>query len=272
MGALLIAAAAVLALWCLLLLPRRGHPGWQELSGFRYAHRGFHDLEKGVPENSLSAFRAAAEHGFGAELDVHLMADGNLAVVHDSSLKRVCGADVQIEDLTAADLEKYPLIGSGERIPLLEEVLPVFEDRAPLVVELKVERGNAEALVKAVMERLSPWQGLYCLESFHPQAVWHMKKHFPHVIRGQLSQNFFSGSETTPLAPPTAFLMTFLLSTFVTRPDFIAYNHKDRRNLSLRLMKLLYNVPEVSWTVRTREELLALEKDGCIPIFEGFLP
>ena len=64
---------------------------WQTLSGYRYAHRGLHDLNAGRPENSLGAFRAAAEAGFGAELDVHLMADGALAVVHDSDLERVCG-------------------------------------------------------------------------------------------------------------------------------------------------------------------------------------
>ena len=268
-------AAAILIVfgaWCLLLLPRRKHPGWEELSGFRYAHRGLHNVEKGVPENGPAAFRAAVDAGFGAELDVHLMADGNLAVVHDSSLKRVCGADVRIEDLTAADLPRYPLIGSGETIPLLEEVLAVFGDKTPLIVELKVERGNAAALVKATMARLEKWEGRYCVESFHPRAVYEMKKQYPHVLRGQLAQNFFRGSETSRLSWPLAFVMTFLLSTFLTRPDFIAYSCRDRSVISLRLMKKLYGVHEVSWTIRSREEMLALEKEGCVPIFEGFLP
>ena len=107
MTALLTAAAvlaALLILWCLLLLPRRNHPGWEKLAGVRYAHRGLHERAAGRPENALSAFRAAVERGYGAELDVHLMADGALAVVHDSNLLRVCGREGTVEDLTAADL------------------------------------------------------------------------------------------------------------------------------------------------------------------------
>ena len=56
---------------------------------------------------------------------------------------------MEIEDLTAEALEQYPLEGTEQRIPLLEEVLPLFTDRAPLIVELKAERGNAEALAAA---------------------------------------------------------------------------------------------------------------------------
>ena len=80
-------------LWCLLLRPRRGQPGWESFARARFAHRGLHDLAAAAPENSLAAFCRAAERGLGAELDVHLLADGALAVVHDSSLRRVCGID-----------------------------------------------------------------------------------------------------------------------------------------------------------------------------------
>ena len=145
-----------LGAWCALLQPRRGQPGWEALGNVRYAHRGLHDLELDRPENSLAAFRAAVEAGFGAELDVHLMSDGRLAVVHDSDLTRVCGKNVRIEDLTAADLPDCPLQGTTETIPLLEDVLALFEGKTPLVVELKVERGNANALTDAAMEKNLP--------------------------------------------------------------------------------------------------------------------
>lgn len=102
--------------WCYLLQPRRNAPGWEKLK-VRYAHRGLHDKDKGLPENSLAAFQAAVDHGFGAELDVHLMADGNLAVVHDSNLQRVCGKYAIIEDMKLEDLPDYPLQGTEERIP-----------------------------------------------------------------------------------------------------------------------------------------------------------
>lgn len=262
----------VVVIWLLLLLPRWGQPGWDALSGFRYAHRGLHDVSRGIPENSLSAFRAAVEGGFGAELDVHLMADGQLAVVHDNDLQRVCGQSVRIEDLTAADLSSYPLLGgSGETIPLLEEVLPLFAGKAPLIIELKVENGNAAALTDAVMALLARFPELtYCLESFQPSAVRHLKEHYPQVLRGQLSEDFFR-TDTLPF--PQAFVMTGLLTTLFTRPDFIAYRWEHRGScLSLWLMRALYGVHEVSWTVRDQNTLDELTQAGCVVIFEGFVP
>lgn len=257
------------AAWLLLLMPRRNHPGWEKLAGYRYAHRGLHNAEKGVPENSMTAFRLAVEHGLGAELDVHLLADGNLAVFHDKTLKRVCGADVEIEDLTAEQLKNYSLLGTEEHIPLFEEVLELFEGKTPLIVELKMERGNTAALTDAVMQRLADWQGNYCVECFHPAVVRYLKQEYPHAIRGQLSENFLGGKTLSGFA---AFLMTFLLSTAFTRPDFIAYRWKDRKNISLRLMKALYGVHEVSWTVEDAETMKRLEADGCAVIFEKFIP
>lgn len=259
-----------LGAWCALLAPRRNQPGWEKLGGVRYAHRGLHDLTR--PENSMAAFRAAVEAGFGAELDVHLMADGNLAVVHDSDLTRVCGKQVFVEDLTAEDLPDYPLQGTEERIPLFQDVLALFENRTPLVVELKVERGNANALADAAMALLKDWHGTYCVESFHPGALLRLKEKYPRVIRGQLSQNFMKDSEVGGLSLPTRFAMTHLLSTAFTKPDFIAYNCLDRRNVSLRLMKKLYGVHEVAWTVRDRGTMVELEAEGVPVIFEKFVP
>lgn len=101
---ILFIAMALLLLWCLMLLPRKGQSGWEKLADVRYAHRGLHDMSQNIPENSLTAFRKAVENGFGAELDVHLMADGHLAVVHDSDLSRVCGKQAVIENLRLEDL------------------------------------------------------------------------------------------------------------------------------------------------------------------------
>lgn len=261
-----------LGAWCALLHPRRKQPGWERLEGVRFAHRGLHDASKGVPENSMAAFQLAVDHGFGAELDVHLMADGNLAVVHDSSLKRLCGADVRVEDLTADQLEHYPLEGTEERVPLFGQVLDLFENKTPLVIELKAERGNASALTDAVMAALEGWSGTYCVESFHPAVVLRLKEKYPEVLRGQLSQNFMRDSEVGNLSLPVRFMLTNLLTTAFTRPDFIAYKWEDRHSPSLRLMRALYDVHEVAWTVREPAVMDALDRAGATSIFEGFVP
>mgnify|MGYP001532717934 CR=1 FL=1 len=164
MKAIIIIIIVLLVLFWLYLLCLRCRRGKMDQAYFRqwrYAHRGLHDREKGIPENSMAAFKRAAANGFGAELDVHLMKDGKLAVIHDASLLRTAGADVEIEDLTAEALEQYPLEGTEQRIPLLEEVLPLFTDRAPLIVELKAERGNAAALAAAASRVLKKYKGAY---------------------------------------------------------------------------------------------------------------
>lgn len=258
--------------WCALLRPRRNQPGWDKLAGVKYAHRGLHNAEKGVPENSMTAFQLAVEAGFGAELDVHLMADGNLAVVHDSDLTRVCGKPGIIEELMEEDLIEYPLMGTEELIPLFQEVLELFEGKTPLIIELKVEGGNANALTDAVMAMLEDWNGVYCLESFHPGVLLRLKERYPWVLRGQLSQDFLKGGEVHGLSLPARFALTNLLTSALTRPDFVAYKWQDRRNPSLRLMRALYGVHEVGWTVRDRQTMEALEAEGVPTIFEGFLP
>ena len=143
--------------WTLLLRCRRGHPGWKLLRQYRYAHRGYHDKPH-IPENSMAAFHRAIENGFGAELDVHLLKDGHLAVIHDASLKRTAGADVLVEDLTSEELKAYRLEGTDERIPLLDEVLALFEGKTPLVVELKPERGNHAELAAATCALLDRYR------------------------------------------------------------------------------------------------------------------
>lgn len=268
--AALAAPVVTAGLYALSLRGRTNHPAWDKLSRFRYAHRGLHDKENGVPENSLLAFRLAVEQGFGAELDIHLTKDGKLAVIHDDSLLRTAGVDVKASELTAEELNQYRLEGTDEKIPFLEEVLELFEDRAPLIIELKVEN-NASALAKAACDLLDRWHVDYCIESFHPAAVLWLKQNRPDVCRGQLSENFVS-SKGTGLGFAADFIMTHLLTSCLTRPDFVAYDWQGRNGLSPKLSRKLWRVQEVNWTVRDRETMEKCEADGSLIIFEKFVP
>ena len=100
-------ALLLFIIWMMLLAGRVGNNDVEKFMTERYAHRGLHGEDR--PENSLAAFKAAADKGYAIELDVHLMRDGKLAVIHDASLLRTAGADVKIEELEEADLENYRL-------------------------------------------------------------------------------------------------------------------------------------------------------------------
>lgn len=270
MKILLAAIIFVVLLWALALYCRKGHPMLGALQEFRFAHRGLHNAAEGVPENSMKAFRLAAEKGYGIELDIHLTKDGRLAVIHDDSLLRTAGVDVKASDLTAEELGRYRLEGTDEKIPFLEEVLPLFVGVAPVIVELKVEK-NAAALAEAACRVLDDYELNFCIESFHPAAIRWLKKHRPEICRGQLSQNFLKG-KGTGLGKLADFVMTHCLTSFLTFPDFIAYNHEHRNRLCLKMARKIWGVQEVSWTVRSPEAMAECEKDGCVVIFEQFTP
>lgn len=249
---------------------RLNHPLLPLLRRFRYAHRGLHDLAAGVPENTMPAFRRAVEHGFGAELDVHLTRDGRLVVIHDSDLRRLCGADRRADTLTAAAFAELPILGTAEHAPMLEDVLPLFEGRTPLIIEIKTDGGNAAPLTGAVCAMLDRFQVTYCIESFDPRVLIWLRQHRPEICRGQLSCDFDHDPDCG-LSVPVRYALTRLQGNVLTRPDFIAYKYADRNEPALRRC-LLSGVQEVSWTLRREADLLAAEREGSIGIFEHFIP
>lgn len=255
-------------LWLLAIRGRKGHPGLSALQGWSYAHRGLHG--NGVPENSMAAFRKALDHGYGIELDIHLLSDGTLAVIHDSPLKRTTGCEGCVEELTRADLGNYRLEGTDETIPLFADVLELYAGKAPLIVELKVHNNNYAALTEAACKLLDGYEGDWCMESFDPRCLLWLKKHRPTVIRGQLAENYFK-SPQLKLPFFLKWVMSKNLGFFLTKPDFVAYCYGHRHDtLSNRVcMKRMVGV---SWTLKTPEEYQTATSEGWLPIFEGFLP
>ena len=256
-------------LYLLALRGRAGHPGLKDFRDRYFAHRGLYGGD--IPENSLAAFAAAKEKGCGIELDVHLLKDGSLAILHDSDLMRMTGKSGVIEDLTAEDLPRYFLNGTRETIPTFQSVLELFDGKAPVIVELKTYRDNHAALCEAACRMLHSYNGPYCLESFDPRVVYWLKKNRPDLIRGQLTENFIKrlkGKQPWILR----FLAAYQLQSFVTRPDFIACRYSDRKTLSNFLCRRLWGIQGVSWTIQTEAEWKQALKEGWIPIFEKIRP
>ena len=263
-----IIAAAAFLIYILAVRCRSGHSGLASLRGWAYAHRGLHG--NGVPENSMAAFRSALESGYGIELDIHLLRDGNLAVIHDASLKRTAGADVRIEDLRTEDLASYKLEGTDETIPTFRQVLDLFAGKAPLIVELKPVGDNVETLCQATCNMLEDYAGPYCIESFDPRCIVWLKKHKPQIIRGQLSENFCKGKGK--LSPFLKFVMTHHLELFLCVPDFVAYKFADRKTLGNVIARKIWGAQGVTWTLRSQEDFDTAVNEGWLPIFEGFRP
>ena len=266
---MLIAIVLILLLLYLLSLRgRRKHPGLQQFKGWFYAHRGLHNDVR--PENSMAAFRAAVDAGFGMELDVHLMKDGNLAVIHDSLLQRTTGAEGRIEDLTADQLTNYQLGGTEQAIPDFRQVLALVDGKVPLIVELKSVSDNYKELCEAACNTLEGYEGPYCIESFDPRCIYWLRKHRPHIIRGQLVEEFTKSKVKVPCI--LKFCLTYQLFNFLLLPDFVAHKFSCRKTLSNWLVTKLWGIQGVSWTLRTKEQFDTALSEKLLPIFENFIP
>lgn len=257
------------AIYVLSTACRRGHNGLHALQGWSYAHRGLHG--DGIPENSLEAFRRARDAGYGIELDVHLLGDGRLGVMHDSGLKRTTGQEGFMEDLTAETRKDYHLEGTDQTIPLFSEVLSLVDGKVPLIVELKCVGGNYPELCRKTCQMLDGYKGVYCLESFDPRCIYWLRKNRPDVIRGQLSENYFA-SQSTSLPWYLKFLLTIQALNFLVYPDFVAYKFRDRKTLSNFLARKLWGAQGVTWTLRNQHEHDIAVAEGWLPIFENYMP
>lgn len=256
-------------LYVLAIMPRlMNRPDREPFMGVYYAHRGLHDNEGEVPENSLTAFQKAAESGYGIELDVQLSKDEVPVVFHDFTLKRVCGVEGKVNEYTYEELCGFSLLATEEKIPTLQEVLDVIAGRVPLIVELKIEWLDA-SLCAVADGMLSCYQGPYCVESFNPLALLWYRRNRREVMRGQLSDAFIWQEGVKGIL---YFALEHLLLNFITKPDFIAYNHKYHYNLSRLLCQKLYRTLCVAWTIKSQKELDAGKKRFQIFIFEQFTP
>lgn len=270
MGIVFVTAALLLVcliLWIWAIAPGTG-ADFAPFRKYDYAHRGLHNKENGVPENSEKAFSLAALCGFGMELDLQLTKDNAVVVHHDPSIKRSCGEDRLISEMTLEELRQYRLFGTQEKVPLFSDVLKIVDGRTPLIIELK-GYNDPDTLCTLAMRELKRYKGLYCVESFDPRIVRWFRRHRPEIVRGQLMERLQKGKTVTAAQ---AFFGRNLMTNWMTRPHFEAYDFHARDVLSLEVVRRLFGMQEVSWTIRTEEEYKKAKALGNLCIFENFLP
>lgn len=265
----LICIVVLVVLYMLAIMPRMlNRPDTGLFKKVYFAHRGLHDNASDAPENSMAAFRKAVEAGLGMELDVQVTKDGVPVIFHDFKLDRICKAEGKITGCTYDELLKYRLCESDERIPKFSELLEMVNGQVPLIVEIKAETADVSCC-KVIDRMLRDYRGAYCIESFNPMVLWWFRRNHRDVVRGQLSSNFRREGEYWNIL---YFLMTHLLFNFLTKPDFIAYNHKFSEEPGRRICRRLYRHPAAAWTIRSQQDLEALKGEYDVFIFDSFLP
>ena len=193
--------------------------------GRNIAHRGLHKADGSVEENSLTAFRAAVDGGYGIECDVRLTRDGKLAVFHDEDTQRMCARPGRVEELSWTELARLRLGRTEEGIPLLEDVLRIADGKVPVVLELKSGTCDME-LCERVYRLLRCYSGPVCVQSFNPLILRWWWKNAPEILRGQLSA---PAKRLGGVGRVRAFALANLLSNFLCRPQFISYGVCGRK-------------------------------------------
>lgn len=232
-------------------------PDW--LVAAPIAHRGFHDMNVTVYENTPAAFARAMEAGFAIESDLQFAADGVPVVFHDSKLDRLCGLPGRTRDRTSGELKQLSVGGTRERIPTFSDMLRQVAGRVPLVVELKEETGDDEGFAGAVLETLEDYDGPVALMSFGHGLLRDLKElgcPFPLGLtaEGVRPEHFARHEEAMALGL-----------------DFVSYNVHHLPNAfvaGLRERK----VPVITWTVRDAAAREATRRYGDQMTFEGFDP
>jgi glycerophosphoryl diester phosphodiesterase len=121
------------------------------------AHRG---ASADAPENTMAAFLLAEKQGADMiELDVHFSKDGQVVVMHDSSLNRTTNGKGKIIDCNYSDLKKldagikFSNKFKGEKIPLLEDVIKKIQ--LPLLIEVKRSGRKSRGIEKKIIKIIS---------------------------------------------------------------------------------------------------------------------
>lgn len=212
-----------------------------------FAHRGYFNNEKGIPENSIPSFKKAIRYGYSIELDVHLTKDEKIVVFHDFNLKRMCGINKKIEDITYSELLKYNLLNTKYKVPLLSEVLTLVNGKVSLLIETKTRSYNG-LLEEKLSELLDNYNGLFAIQSFSPFSIYWFKKHRKNYIRGLLSSDF----KRWKVNSLKKMIGKTLLTDIILKTDFISFDIKALPNSYVE-RKRKYK-PVIGWTVRKKEE------------------
>lgn len=224
------------------------------------AHRGLHDMNKRVWENTLSAFRRAVDRNFAIECDVHLSSDRVPVVIHDGDLKRLTGDDGFVWQRTGAELQTLRVGGTKDRVPLLSELLELVRGKVPLVIEVKGIAGHDEGLVEAVGAQLKPYKGKAAVMSFDHWLIRDFKRYLPDIPVGLTAY----GKDNALIEAHFAMLAHGL--------DFTSYAAGDLPNPFVSFVRERLKMPVITWTIRDKPAVDLTFKYADQMTFEGFDP
>lgn len=228
-----------------------------------FAHRGLHNAQKNIIENSASAFDLAIQKQCGFELDTLLSKDGIAMVFHDLSLERLTEESGRTIHRTALELTRMNLGNSQDKIATLKQILNKTQGQVPILIEIKGDQNEFIAVAEAVWHDIKDYSGNLAIMSFYPEILKHFKINHPSVICGLVATTIDDGDLRQEY-----FIEENQIETIKRlNIDFIAYDINALPNNTTEYCKS-NNIPVLTWTVRSAEDNEKAKKFADNIIFE----
>ena len=223
------------------------------------AHRGYHDMNQSIWENTASAFQRAIDAGYAIECDVQIATDGVPVVFHDDDLERLCGLRGDVRERTSRELAQLRVGGTSDGVPSLPALLKQVAGKVPLVIELKGRPGDDEGFAEAVVECLENYDGPVALMSFDHWLLRDLKATDAScpiglTAEGVKPESFFVHEEAMQLGL-----------------NFISYCVHHLPNAFIEAQRA-QGIPIITWTVRDAPAREKTSAHADQMTFEGFDP
>jgi glycerophosphoryl diester phosphodiesterase len=223
------------------------------------AHRGRHDGNHTVWENTLSAFEAAISGGFAIECDLQYAADAVPVVFHDDDMERLCRIKGDVRGKSSAELGLMSVGGTRDKVSSLAQMLSLVRGRVPVVLELKGREGDDEGFASSVLEVIDDYDGPLALMSFDHWLLRDLR---------EIGTNRPLGLTAEGIKPEDFMVHERAMSLGI---DFISYNimHLPNDYITLQRSK---GLPVITWTVRNAAQQAHSATHADQITFEGFDP
>jgi len=231
------------------------------------AHRGLHNRDNGVIENSVSAVREAVKLGYGVELDLQLSADGEAIVFHDDDLDRLTESSGPVHRKTTAELTAIALLGSTDTPMTLQKIMDEIAGQVPVLLELKNQKDrDTGALEHSTAQVLKTYKGPVAVMSFNPRMVARLAELLPEIPRG-LTTGSFEG-EGLPEAIKDHL---HAISDFdAVGACFVSHEASELEAPRVAELKRA-GYPILTWTIRSEASEKEVRKIADNITFEGYL-
>lgn len=216
------------------------------------AHRGIYFDE---PENTITAIKSSIKHNVDyAEIDVQETKDGEVVVMHDRNLRRLTGINITVDRLNYNQLktlkvrEPFKSNYKPEKIPTLQEVMKLTNNKGKLIIEIK-DYHNTKELTKKVVNMIEQnnFQNQCMIQSMSYNVLKQVKDEDPKIITGYISSRKHERL-------PTENVDFYSVSEKVITAEMVTNIHASNKTI-------------YAWTVNdvmNMDKMISLKVDGII--------